>query len=109
MAYIVTPACIGCKHSACVTVCPADCFHEGPNMLVINPDTCIDCGNCVPACPENAIVTSSKSPDPRYAALNKQLAARWPVITEQKDPLPDCAEAAKVTDPAARLKMLKLS
>ena len=25
-------------------VCPVDCFYEGENMLVINPEECIDCG-----------------------------------------------------------------
>ena len=55
MTFVVNENCINCKHTDCVTVCPVDCFYEGPNMLVINPDECIDCGICVPECPEEAI------------------------------------------------------
>ena len=46
MAFIVTESCIECKHTDCVEVCPVDCFYEGENFLVINPDECIDCGLC---------------------------------------------------------------
>ena len=49
--FVVTENCINCKHTSCAAVCPADCFHEGPNFLVIDPDACIDCIYCVPACP----------------------------------------------------------
>ena len=48
-----------CKHTDCVEVCPVDCFKEGPNFLVIDPDECIDCGVCVPECPVNAIVADN--------------------------------------------------
>ena len=44
MTYAVTDACILCKYTDCVEVCPVDCFYEGDNMLVIHPDECIDCG-----------------------------------------------------------------
>ena len=44
MTYTVNDKCIMCKHTDCVEVCPVDCFYEGENMLVINPDECIDCG-----------------------------------------------------------------
>ena len=44
MTYVVNDKCIMCKHTDCVDVCPVDCFYEGENMLVINPDECIDCG-----------------------------------------------------------------
>ena len=55
MTYLVTENCIKCKHTDCVDVCPVDCFHEGPNFMVIDPDECIDCGACIPACPVEAI------------------------------------------------------
>ena len=55
MTYVVAEACIKCKYTDCVEVCPVDCFHEGPNMLVIDPDECIDCGACEPECPVEAI------------------------------------------------------
>ena len=48
MTYIVNEKCIKCKLTDCVEVCPVDCFYEGENMLVINPDECIDCGVCEP-------------------------------------------------------------
>ena len=55
MTYLVNENCVKCKHMDCVEVCPVDCFYEGENMLVINPDECIDCGVCVPECPVDAI------------------------------------------------------
>src|SRR5665647_2905725 len=55
MTYVVTEACIKCKYTDCVEVCPVDCFYEGENMLVIHPDECIDCGVCEPECPADAI------------------------------------------------------
>ncbi len=59
MPHIVTEKCIKCKYTNCVNVCPVDCFHEGPLMLVINPDECIDCNVCVTECPINAIKEES--------------------------------------------------
>ena len=55
MTFIVGQGCINCKHTDCVEVCPVDCFYEGENTLVINPDECIDCGLCEPECPIEAI------------------------------------------------------
>ena len=55
MTHVVTESCINCKHTDCVTVCPVDCFVEGPNFLAINPEECIDCGVCIPECPVDAI------------------------------------------------------
>ena len=55
MTHLVTENCIKCKHTDCVDVCPVDCFYEGPNFLVINPDECIDCAVCIPECPVDAI------------------------------------------------------
>ena len=60
MAYSVNDKCIMCKHTDCVEVCPVDCFYEGENMLVINPDECIDCGACLPECPVEAIYDSEE-------------------------------------------------
>ena len=59
MTYIVKDECIKCKLTDCVEVCPVDCFYEGENMLVINPDECIDCGVCEPECPIDAIKADS--------------------------------------------------
>lgn len=61
MTYVVTDACIRCKYMDCVEVCPVDCFYEGENMLVINPNECIDCGVCEPECPAEAILPDTES------------------------------------------------
>ncbi len=94
MTHVVTEACIGCKYTDCVSVCPVECFHEGPNFLVIDPEVCIDCGICVAECPVEAILDAADlAPEQvEYAALNVKLAARWPLITAAQAPLPD-AEA----------------
>jgi len=87
MTFVVTENCIKCKYTDCVEVCPVDCFHEGPNMLVIDPDECIDCTLCEPECPAEAIFSEEELPDGQQAfkALNADLAKQWPVITEKKD------------------------
>ncbi len=94
MTYVVTENCIKCKYTDCVEVCPVDCFHEGPNFLVIDPDECIDCTLCVPECPINAIYAEDDLPDDQiqFIALNAELAKIWPVITELKDSPADAAE-----------------
>lgn len=97
MTHVVTDSCIKCKHTDCVTVCPVDCFYEGPNFLAINPDECIDCGVCIPECPVEAIVTDDdkKVIDmPFWIELNTRLAAKWPNITKAKEALPDAEEWA---------------
>jgi ferredoxin len=63
MTYVVGEACIKCKYTDCVAVCPVDCFYEGVNTLVINPDECIHCGACEPECPTNAIYDEDDLPE----------------------------------------------
>ena len=107
MTHIVAEPCINCKYTDCVTVCPVDCFHEGVNFLVIDPETCIDCGLCVPECPTNAIFAEEDLPEKwqEYIELNAKLACDWPVIDAQKEPLPDADEAAKEDDKRDQLDM----
>lgn len=97
MTHVVTESCIQCKYTHCVLVCPVDCFREGPNALVIDPDECIDCALCVPECPVEAIYAEDDVPDDQrdFIALNAELALRWPAIVEGKDPLPDADTWAK--------------
>lgn len=96
MTHIVTEACIKCKYTDCVDVCPVDCFREGPNFLTIDPDECIDCAVCIPECPVNAIYAEEDVPkDQRHmTALNAELAKlpTWKTITKRKAPLPDAEE-----------------
>jgi ferredoxin len=94
MTYVVTENCIRCKYTDCVDVCPVDCFHEGPNFLVIDPDECIDCTLCEPECPAEAIVSEDDLPPDQsiYLELAEELSPVWPVITARKDPPEDAAE-----------------
>lgn len=98
MTFIVGENCIKCKLTDCVEVCPVDCFYEGPNMLVINPDECIDCALCEPECPVGAIFAEDEVPDAQveFIALNAELAKSWPNITEMKPGFSDAEEWAKV-------------
>ncbi len=88
MAFVVGDNCIRCKFTDCVEVCPVDCFHEGPNFLVIDPDECIDCTLCEPECPAEAIFADDDLPSNQahYAQLNAELAKLWPVISVRKEP-----------------------
>ncbi|MGQ0465292.1 MAG: ferredoxin FdxA [Sporichthyaceae bacterium] len=92
MPFVVTQECIRCKFTDCAEVCPVDCFHEGENMLVIDPVECIDCGICEPECPADAILPDSYPEAQAWAELNAQFAAQWPVIRRRKSPLADAEE-----------------
>lgn len=91
MTFVVTENCIKCKYTDCVEVCPVDCFREGPNFLVIDPDECIDCALCEPECPAEAIVSEDDLPAEmnNFLEINAKKAKEWPVITSHKEPLPD--------------------
>ncbi len=84
MTFVVTENCIKCKYQDCVEVCPVDCFYEGPNFLVINPDECIDCALCEPECPANAIFSEDELPagQEKFIELNTELSQKWPNITQ---------------------------
>lgn len=94
MTYVVTEACIKCKYTDCVSVCPVDCFVEGPNFLAIDPDGCIDCAVCVPECPADAIYSDSDLPESQkeFLQINAELSKIWKPITRQKPPLADADE-----------------
>lgn len=84
MTYVVNDNCVKCKLTDCVEVCPVDCFYEGENMLVINPDECIDCGVCEPECPINAIEPDTNKNTEKLVVLNKEMSAKWPNINKKK-------------------------
>lgn len=100
MTFVVTESCIKCKYTDCVEVCPVDCFYEGPNFLVINPDECIDCALCEPECPVEAIKSEDEVPEEHqhYIALNDELSVKWPNINARKDPLPEAEEWKDIND-----------
>ncbi|MEY2342247.1 ferredoxin FdxA [Acidithiobacillus sp. IBUN Pt1247-S3] len=94
MTYVVTENCIECKYTDCAEVCPVECFHEGPNFLVIDPVECIDCAACIPECPADAIYAEDEVPEDQkhFTALNAELTPHWPVILRKKAALPDAEE-----------------
>ncbi|MBE0608257.1 MAG: ferredoxin family protein [Dehalococcoidia bacterium] len=78
MTYVITTPCIDVQDQACVEVCPVDCIHfdEGDDvMLYINPDECIDCGACEPACPVTAIFAEDDVPGDQAAF--KEINVLW--------------------------------
>ncbi len=101
MPFVVTEPCIRCKYTDCVSVCPMDCFVEGPNFLVIDPEECIDCSVCVPQCPVGAIVNAAEATPEQvpFIELNARLSREpgWRPITVSRAPLADHAEWAGVT------------
>ena len=99
MTHVVTDNCIKCKYTDCVEVCPVDCFYEGENMLVIHPDECIDCGVCVAECPAEAIFPDTDSAaEPSWLELNREFSAKWPNITQKKEPMPEADAQNGVAD-----------
>jgi ferredoxin len=110
MPFVVTEACIQCKYTDCVQVCPMDCFVEGPNFVVIDPAGCIDCSVCVPECPVGAIVNASEVSEAQavFVELNARLAQApgWRPLTTRQTPLPEHRAWAGV---ASKLGQLKVS
>lgn len=111
MTFVVTESCIQCKYTDCVSVCPMDCFFEGPNFLVINPDECIDCSICVPECPVNAIVSEDEiAPEQaHFIQLNRELSQHpdWKRIRQQVEPLEDHQKWAEVKEKFSMLNLPK--
>lgn len=128
MTYIVADPCVKCKYTDCVAVCPVECFFEGKNTLVIQPDECIDCGACEPECPSEAIFEESALPEKWtvYQEINAVFSGAtepgdadttgwpeqlkeavsgdfqaWPLITEDKDALPEADDYQDTEDKLA--------
>ena len=74
MAYVIAEPCIDVKDKACVDECPVDCIYEGPRMLYIQPDECVDCDACVPVCPVTAIFSDEDLPGEwkQFAQVNAE-------------------------------------
>jgi ferredoxin len=107
MAYVVTEPCINCRFTDCVEVCPVDCFHAGPNALVIDPDECIDCGACEPVCPVTAIFEASALPEKwrDYVQLNADLSRTWPVLATKEEALPEAERWKGVAEKRDKLEL----
>jgi ferredoxin len=98
MTFVVTEPCHDCKYTDCVTACPTEAFYQDEKMLYIDPDSCIDCGACVPVCPASAIFRECEVPGEwqHFIELNRERAAALKAaggpITEQQEPLlgPGC-------------------
>ncbi len=97
MTFVVSENCRRCRFTDCVAVCPADCFHGDEEMLYINPDTCIDCGACVPECPVEAIFDEGSLPEEQSAWLeiNAERSKRLPIINQKAAPLASAARVAR--------------
>lgn len=89
MPYVVTKDCSRCKYLDCVQRCPVNCFHEGDNMLVIDPDECIDCAACESSCPVTAIVSDTDARAAHWIVLNRRYAAAWPRVVKKSKPPAD--------------------
>ena len=98
MTYVVTELCVDCKYTDCAVVCPVEAFHELPDRLYINPETCIDCDVCVPECPVEAIFADVNVPEQyqEWTELNAE-AGNYPVISIKKPALhgPKCTGPAE--------------
>ena len=100
MTYVVVELCVDCKYTDCAAVCPVEAFHELPDRLYINADTCIDCDACVPECPVEAIFAEDDVPDTQreFIQLNAELSKSWKPIIEKKDAPGDADEWAQVKE-----------
>ncbi|ATW01814.1 ferredoxin [Candidatus Legionella polyplacis] len=106
MTFVVTEPCIKCKYTDCVEVCPVDCFYEGPNFLVINPNECIDCALCESECPIKAIVHEDELEDKQkiFLSINRELSKVWPNITSKKEAFKDADYWEKISNKLHFLK-----
>ena len=90
MTYVVAEPCVNCRYTDCALVCPVEAFHLDDDMLVINPETCIDCDACVPECPVEAVFAEGAVPAEwaSFTPLNAERAlSGLPTITARLDPL----------------------
>ena len=80
MTYVVVEMCVDCKYTDCAAVCPVEAFHELPDRLYINADTCIDCDACVEACPVDACFAEDQLPEEwvKYTQINLEYYTRRP-------------------------------
>lgn len=109
MTWVITRLCQDCLDKGCVGVCPVDCIYQYtgadasfPNQLYIDPDECIDCAACEPACPWQAIFEDVAVPDvfADDTALNASIVGIAERVVPTRDdnqgiPAPDAVAANK--------------
>ena len=85
MTYVVAEPCVNCRYTDCAIPCPVEAFHLDDDMLVINPETCIDCDACVPECPVEAIFADTSVPEQHahWTQINIDEAPKYPVISQK--------------------------
>ena len=105
MTYVIAFPCVDVKDKSCIEECPVDCIYEGDRMLYIQPDECVDCGACEPVCPVEAIFEEDDVPEQwtDYIEINARLAADWPAIEDQQDPMESAEEFRNIEDKRALL------
>lgn len=69
MTYVIGKACVDVMEKSCLQECPVDCIYEGDRTMYINPDECVDCGACRPACHTGAIYWEGDLPDDEQVHL----------------------------------------
>lgn len=103
MPVVVTDKCQGCRFTECVTVCPVSCFHGDGTMLYVDPNTCVDCGSCIPLCPVSAIYDAIDLPEDKkeWEQINAERAAGLPVVDTKCEPLPTAEERRRELVPSS--------
>ena len=99
MPHIVTDNCKLCRFTECVESCPVECFHADDEQLYIDPDVCVDCSACIPACPVQAIYEVIDMPEDKepWIAINAERSRTLPIVIAKQEPLPTAeAQRAKL-------------
>jgi cGMP-dependent protein kinase 2 len=65
----VPTSCRHCEHPYCMTDCPPNAIHRGPDGEVFIDDTCIGCGNCQRNCPYD-VIRMDKVPDKKPGLMS---------------------------------------
>jgi|SRR5471030_1900091 len=108
MTFVVTEQCIKCRFTDCVIPCPVECFHEGPEFMVIDPEVCIDCNACATECPVGAIYQDKDLPADQmvFKDINRRLSKIYPQVLEKTNAL---EEADKWRDVMGKIHYLNAS
>ena len=73
-----------------------DCIYEGARALYVQPEECIDCGACVPVCPEEAIYHEDDLPESLRPHLEDNEDFFTQRLPGQSEPLHSPGGAARI-------------